>query len=130
METVITHLRQGFSILTTDLRTSSKVRDMKKNSKTGTNRVKTGRFYIKIYMSIFTRGSFSHPPLFIRQTNWKSWSFFWWNFIFLVCRSCKRCFFTSFNIVFLQHSKKLSKKFHSTWKSNGHVWFSEVIRIY
>ena len=44
METVITHLRQGFSTLTTDLRTSSKARDMKKNLKRGQTGLKQGDF--------------------------------------------------------------------------------------
>ena len=44
METVITHLRQGFSILTTDLQTSSKARDMKKNLKRGQTGLKQGDF--------------------------------------------------------------------------------------
>ena len=44
------------------------------------NGVKTGRIYIKLYMSVFTRQNFSHPPkVFLSETLYaelpKNWSF-------------------------------------------------------
>ena len=64
METVITHLRQGFSTLTTDLRTSSKARDMKKNLKRGQTGLKQGDLHKNLYVHFYKRKLLSPTALY------------------------------------------------------------------
>ena len=56
--------------------------------------VKTGRFYIKLYMSIFTRENFSSPAqIFLNESLYmkppESLIFFSWKFTFIVAGQCR-----------------------------------------
>ena len=59
----------GYSAQDTDLPNNNKPNNKPNCPKMGRNTVKTARIYMKLYMSVFIRQNFSHPPkVFLSET--------------------------------------------------------------